>query len=188
MRIVKLQMQFSMDGYVAGPNNEMDWMQMNWDDELKKYVGDLTRPVDCILLGRKLAEGFVPAWTSQDQNPETANEFTHKMVYARKLVFSRSLQELPWPHTELVKEGDLKEVVTKLKEEKGGDIIAYGGVGFVSGLIQDGLVDEYYMFINPASVGDGKTPFKGINKNNFRLTEAKKFDCGVALLKYEAAR
>ena len=56
MRKLKLQMQFSVDGYVAGPDNEMDWMQWNWDEELKKYVGNLTDPVDCILLGRKLAE------------------------------------------------------------------------------------------------------------------------------------
>ena len=60
MRKVKLQMQVSVDGFVAGPNGEMDWMAWNWDDELKKHVTDLTEPVDCIIMGRKLAQGFIP--------------------------------------------------------------------------------------------------------------------------------
>ena len=60
MRKVKLQMQLSLDGYVAGVNGEMDWMSWNWDDELKKYVVELTEPVDCIILGRVLAQGFIP--------------------------------------------------------------------------------------------------------------------------------
>lgn len=60
MRKVKLQMQVSLDGFVAGPNGEMDWMTWNWDDELKEYVMKLTDPVDCIILGRVLAQGFIP--------------------------------------------------------------------------------------------------------------------------------
>jgi hypothetical protein len=54
-------MQMSVDGFVAGPNGEMDWMVFNWDDELKNYVNEITEPVDCIILGRKLAQGFIPA-------------------------------------------------------------------------------------------------------------------------------
>lgn len=55
MRKLKLQVQMSVDGFIAGPNVEMDWMVWDWDDTLKKYVSDLTDPVDTILLGRKLA-------------------------------------------------------------------------------------------------------------------------------------
>ncbi|MEJ7671425.1 MAG: dihydrofolate reductase family protein [Chitinophagaceae bacterium] len=60
MRKLKLQVQMSVDGYIAGPNGEMDWMVWDWDDELKKYVTEITEPVDCIVLGRKLALGFYP--------------------------------------------------------------------------------------------------------------------------------
>ncbi len=49
----------SIDGYIAGPNGEMDWMVWNWDDELKKYVFELTGSVDTIILGRKMTDGFV---------------------------------------------------------------------------------------------------------------------------------
>ena len=58
MRKLKLQMQMTVDGYIAGPKGEMDFMVWNWDNELKKYVKEITDPVDCIVLGRKLAEGL----------------------------------------------------------------------------------------------------------------------------------
>ncbi len=70
MRKLKLQVQMSVDGYIAGPNGEMDWMAWNWDDELNKYVTEITEPVDCIVLGRKLAQGFIPYWASVAANPE----------------------------------------------------------------------------------------------------------------------
>ena len=70
MRKLKLQVQMSIDGYIAGPNGEMDWMEWDWDDKLKQYVGDITASVDCIILGRKLAEGFIPYWSAVAANPE----------------------------------------------------------------------------------------------------------------------
>ena len=67
MRKLKLQVQLTVDGYIAGPNGEMDWMVWYWDNELKQYVEEITEPVDCIVLGRKLAQGFIPHWAA---NPE----------------------------------------------------------------------------------------------------------------------
>ena len=60
MRKLKLQMQMSIDGFVAGPNGEQDWMVWNWDDSLNAYVDEITASIDCILLGRVLAQGFIP--------------------------------------------------------------------------------------------------------------------------------
>ena len=70
MRKLKLQVQMSVDGYIAGPNGEMDWMVWNWDDTLKKYVDDLTDSIDCILLGRKMAPGFIAHWAKVAADPE----------------------------------------------------------------------------------------------------------------------
>ena len=67
MRKLKLQVQMTVDGFIGGPNGELNWASFNWDKELNTYVGELTEPVDTILLGRKLAEGFIPYWAS---NPE----------------------------------------------------------------------------------------------------------------------
>jgi dihydrofolate reductase len=70
MKKLKLQVQISVDGYIAGPNGEMDWMTWNHDADLLKYITDLTDSVDTMILGRKLAEGFIPYWTSIVANPQ----------------------------------------------------------------------------------------------------------------------
>ena len=81
----------SLDGYIAGINGEMDWMEWNWDDELKNYVKEITEPVDCIVLGRKLAQGFIPYWAS---NPE--QEGADKMNNTPKVVFTKTLDKSEW--------------------------------------------------------------------------------------------
>lgn len=65
MRTLKLQVQMTVDGYIGGLNGEMDFMVWNWDDKLKHYINEITEPVDCIILGRKLAEGFISSIPQQ---------------------------------------------------------------------------------------------------------------------------
>jgi dihydrofolate reductase len=57
MRMFKLQVQVSVDGYMGGPNGEMDWMTVPWSDDMSAYSSALHESVDCIVLGRNLAEG-----------------------------------------------------------------------------------------------------------------------------------
>ncbi len=73
MRKLKLQVQMTVDGYIAGPNGELDFMVWDWDDELKQYVTALTEPVDCIVLGRKLAEGSFHTGRAWQQTQTTRN-------------------------------------------------------------------------------------------------------------------
>lgn len=80
MRKLKLQVQLSVDGFIAGPNGEMDWMVWDWDEALNKSVAAITDPVDTKVLGRKLAEGFIPTWSSRLENPETADDGARKFV------------------------------------------------------------------------------------------------------------
>ena len=86
MRILKLQVQVTVDGFIAGPNGEMEWTAIDWDTELKKYVGRITEPVDCIILGRKLAQGFIPHWASHPEE-EGADKFngTKKLFLPKRL-------------------------------------------------------------------------------------------------------
>lgn len=86
MRILKLQVQVTVDGFIAGPNGEMEWTAIDWDNELKKYVGEITEPVDCIILGRKLAQGFIPHWASHPEE-EGADKFnsTKKLFLPKRL-------------------------------------------------------------------------------------------------------
>ncbi|HSE41925.1 MAG TPA: dihydrofolate reductase family protein [Acidobacteriota bacterium] len=189
MRKLKLQVQMTVDGYIAGPNGEMDFMVWNWDDELKKYVTDLTEPVDSIVLGRKLAEGFIPHWANVAADPDHP-EFTagQKFTETPKVVFTRTLEKSEWPNTVLAK-GNIVDEITKLKKQNGKDIIAYGGAIFVSDLIKHGLIDDYHLFVNPAALGNGKTIFKELNsKQNMTLVKARPFDCGIVVLNYQPKR
>ena len=185
MRTLKLQMQVSLDGFVAGPNGEMDWVVWNWDDELKNYVTKLTEPVDLILLGRKLAEGFIPHWKAAAQHPETSEPGAVKFHKTSKVVFSKTKDSTEWDNT-TVANGDLAEEVNKLKRQEGSDMIVYGGATLVSQLIQKNLIDDYHLFINPAVLGSGLPIFNGLHvRHNLKLIEARAFSCGIVMLHYQ---
>lgn len=185
MRKLKLQMQVSLDGFVGGPAGELNWMEWNWDDELNRYVTAITESIDNILLGRKLAEEFIPYWINAAENfdhPEHAH--AHNMVDTPKIVFSNTLMKSPWPNTSLANRS-IVEDIHEIKQQKGKDIIVYGGAEFVSNLIKHNLVDEYYLLINPVAIGKGLTIFRELEDNlNLRLIASRSFDCGIVALHY----
>ncbi|MBK8823860.1 MAG: dihydrofolate reductase [Anaerolineales bacterium] len=183
MRKLKLQVQMTVDGFIAGPNGEMDWTSAEWDNELKKYVGGLTESVDCIILGRKLAQGFIPYWASHPEQ-EGADIFNG----TKKVVFTKTLEKSEWTDTVLAK-GDLVEEIAQLKKQAGQDMIAYGGAAFVSALIKHRLIDELHLFINPTAIGSGMTIFKELDgRQNLKLVKSTSFDSGIVVLKYEPKR
>jgi len=116
MRKLKLQVQTSIDGFIAGPNGETDWMVWDWDKDLKQFVDELTNSIYCIVLGRKLAEGFIPHWTKVAANPDNPEHASgKKFTDTSKVVFTRTLDESPWENTELAK-SDIVEEITNLKK------------------------------------------------------------------------
>lgn len=185
MRKLKLQMQMTVDGYVAGPNGELDWMTGAWDDALQQYVWGITDSVDCILLGRKMADGFIKHWSGVAADPANPEVEAGKIFTdTHKVVFSKTLERSEWPNTDLAK-GDITEEVNKLKAKPGDDIIVYGGAGFVSSLLKHRLIDDLYLFVNPVAIGEGMTIFEELaNKQDFELIESRGFDCGIVLLHY----
>lgn len=185
MRKLKLQVQITIDGFVAGPNHEMNWMQLPWTDDLIAYVRAFTAPIDTILLGKNLAEGFIPYWEQVMKNPESPDyEGGVKFTTTPKIVFSTTLQSSKWDNTKVINANFEKEIID-LKQQKGGDIVAYGGAQFVSSLIKNNLIDEYDLHINPTAIGKGLPVFNQITQNlQLVLKECRKFDCGIALLKY----
>lgn len=182
MRKLKLQVQTSIDGFIAGPNGEMDWMSWNWGEDIAQYVNALTEPVDTIVLGRKLAEGFIPVWTERMQTPDESQAFARKMVETPKVVFSKTLETHEWAYTELAK-GELNAEINALKNQEGGDIIAYGGGTFVSSLIEAGLIDDLHIFVNPTAIGAGMSIFTG--RTALKLAGSQVFDCGIVVLHYQ---
>ena len=184
MRTFKLQVQTTVDCYMAGPDGEMDWMLFPWSDDLNAYVTALTEPVDCIVLGRRLAEGFIPHWASQPEGEDQAG--VDKMNSTPKVVISNTLTESPWDNT--VVAGDLVDTVNQLKAEPGGDMIVYGGGTLVSALIAEGLLDELHLFVNPTAIGSGMPVFGRDARQQLRLVTAQPFDCGITALHFEPKR
>lgn len=188
MRKLKLQVQMTVDGYVAGPNGELDWMVWGeCDSGLETYVNGLTDSSDTILLGRKMTEGFVSYWTDVVENQPESREFSfaQKMVDKPKVVFTKTLEESPWANTTLAK-GDLVDEINQLKNQEGGDILVYGGAEFVSSLIEAGLIDEYHLFVNPVAIGRGLTLIGDSEKRlNLTLVKSQAFDSGEVVLFYQ---
>ena len=187
VRKLKLQMQMSVDGCIAGPNGEMDWLV--GDEKYNRYVNELTESIDTILLGRKMVDGFISYWSNVMNKPDDPwNAIAKKMIETPKVVFTKTLSKSKWLNTDLAT-GNLKDEITKLKTQNDKDIIVYGGASFDSSLIKENLVDEFYLFINPVVIGTGKTIFKDLNQiQKFTLIESITFDCGIVLLHYEVKR
>lgn len=175
----------SVDGFVAGPAGEMDWMTWNWDPKLADYVTRLTEPVDTILMGRKMTGGFMGHWQAVLNDPKDASyNFARKMVDTQKVVFTRELERSEWVNTTLAK-GDITEEVNALKRQKGGDMIVYGGAGFVTSLVKAGLIDEYHLFINPCILGKGLPIFAEADPYiKLKRLDMQSFDCGITVLVY----
>lgn len=183
MRKLKIQIQVSIDGYIAGINGELDWMITNWDQELKKYVYNLTRPVDCILLGKNLASIFMETWDKRLDDPLLSDALARKINETQKIVFSNTLMNNPWKNTKILK-GDFVEEISKLKQTKGKDIIAYGGATMVQSLVRSGLIDEYHLFINPVVLGKGIPLFERMDPLGLKLVYSTSFDCGINIICY----
>jgi dihydrofolate reductase len=189
MRKLKLHVAMSIDGCIAGPNNEMNWIDFTWNEKLREYEHRLHEPVDTILLGRKMTNEFISYWSNVMNKPEDPEyTFAKKMMETPKIVFTKTLNKSEWPNTEIAT-GDLKDEINKLKSQTGKDIIVYGGASFDSSLIKENLIDEYYLFINPVLIGNGKTIFKDLKEiRKLSLVESIAFDSGTVLLHYEVKR
>ncbi|MCB0534960.1 MAG: dihydrofolate reductase family protein [Lewinellaceae bacterium] len=185
MRTLKLQVQTSIDGFIGGPNGELDWLTWNWDDALKNYVAALTEPIDCIVMGRNMAPGFIAHWTKAAENPGTPEyDFARKMTDTPKVVFTKTLAQSEWPNTVLAK-GALADEIARIKQAPGSDIIAYGGAQFVGSLVAAGLIDELNLFVNPVILGNGLPIFSSVEqRQQLTLAEARAFEGGIVLLKY----
>lgn len=183
MRKLKLQMQVSVDGFVAGPNGELDWMTWTRDDKMEELINALTDSSDTILLGRKMTDGFMNYWTSVLDKPDSPEfSFAKKMVDTPKVVFSKTLEKSTWVNTVLAK-GNLADEIANLKKQTGKDIIVYGGANFVTNLINENLIDELNLFVNPAAIAKGMRIFTG--RANFKLTKTQAYDCGIVVNTYQ---
>lgn len=183
---LKLQMQASADGVVA---ERPDHANFNWDDEVRRYSIDNAKNVDFILIGRKIATDFIGHWGSVAADPnDSDHEFAALIASIPKVVFSKTAQNTEWPNA-TVAHGDIADNVNRLKGRTDGDLLVYGGSGFVSSLIENDLIDEYYLLVNPVIFGSGLAIARGLNTTRrLELFGTRAFACGTVALEYERHR
>jgi dihydrofolate reductase len=175
----------SLDGFVEGPNRELDWGMV--DEELHTYINDQQREIDTYLFGRRMYEVMV-YWDTADtdpSNPEYVLEFARIWKNIHKIVFSKTLEHVQGNAT--LSKGNIVEEIAKLKAMPGKDM-SIGGATIAAALIQLGLIDEYQLFINPVILGSGTPMFQALDhQTNLRLIETKTFSSGVIFLRYQPA-
>jgi dihydrofolate reductase len=186
MRKLILFMHTSLDGFVAGPNGEMDWI--NVDEKMFEYAGRQTDNSSTALYGRVTYEMMESYWPNAGKQPNASkHDIEHSDWYNKveKVIVSRSLKNKNIPNTKIISE-NLSEGIEKLKQQPGKDIVIFGSPSASHSLMEFNLIDEYWLFVNPVLLGIGIPLFKNINdKINLNLLESNVFPSGVIGLHYK---
>jgi dihydrofolate reductase len=190
MRKLISYLHASLDGFVQGMK-EFDLGWISYDEALENYAKEILSTVDTVLWGRATYLGMQSYWPTVPANPEsTKYELEHAawLDKTQKIVASKTLEDVDWTNTKLIK-NNLSEEVTKVKQEAGKDIIMLGSPGLTHSLTQLGLIDEYRININPIVIGDGLPLFK-VSKDRIglKLLSSKIFNSGVIGLHYEVKK
>lgn len=178
-------MHVSLDGFVAGPNGEMDWIKFN--DELFAYVGKRISEGNTALYGRKTYELMESYWpTAADKPTVSQHDIEHSKWYAHvhKLVLSKTMRGADLPNTTIISE-NLAGKITEIKSRDGEDILLFGSPNATHALMEQNLIDGYWLFVNPIILGKGIPLFANIKeKVNLKLLGTRHFSIGVTELNY----
>lgn len=184
MRKVIYSMNVSLDGFIEGPNRELDWSTP--DEELHRFWNDHAREVGTSLYGRRLYELMADYWPTADTDPSAPDyvvEFARIWRDTPRVVFSTTLEKVDW-NSRLVRD-NIAEEVTKLKAQPGKDM-EVGGPTLASTLIRLGLVDEYRPVVHPVVLGGGTPFFPALDDRiSLRLVETRTFGSGFVYLRYQ---
>jgi dihydrofolate reductase len=182
MRKIVFFMLTSLDGYFEGPNRNIDWH--NVDEEFNDFAERQTSEFGALLFGRVTYELMASYWPT-DAAKKDDPVIARLMNDLPKIVFSKTLQKVEWENTRLVKD-DFAKVVSELKKESGKDAAIFGSSDLAVTLIEQGLIDEYRIMVNPVVLGEGKPLFQGIkDKVDLKLIKTKVFKSGNVLMYYE---
>lgn len=183
MRKIIMLNRISIDGFFAGQNGKIDWFIH--DAEVDKAAHEMMHP-DTLLLGRVTYEMFFNYWPAVGKDPKAprqARTIAKELDEMNKVIFSKTLKEVTWENSRLVK-GDIIKEVTKLKQGKGHDITIFGSGTIVQSLANEGLIDEYLFIVTPAVLGNGRPLFENVKRFDLKLLESRSFKSGNVLLHY----
>lgn len=191
-------MHISLDGFVAGPNGEMDWIKV--DEEIFNHVGKRISEGDTALYGRvtyQMMENYWP--TAGDKPTATRHDIEHAKWYSKvhKVVLSKTLKDAGLTNTKIISD-NLSNSINEIKQSSsqssvnidgGKDILLFGSPTATHSLIQLNLIDGYWLFVNPIILGRGIPLFANIkDKVKLKLLTTQQFACGVTELNYTVDR
>lgn len=189
MRQVILQIDVTLDGFIAGPNGETDWVTST--EEMNREASDLLSTVDTILLGRVAYQQFVTFWPFADTSaPTTLSKITSQLNHADKIIFSKTLDKVDWGawnNARLVRD-NIPDEIARLKALPGKNLLLYAGANIIATFVQNNLIDEYRVRIHPVILGGGAPLFPPLNHSyKLHLMQTSTYSNGVAMLAYERA-
>jgi dihydrofolate reductase len=185
MRKIISFMHISLDGFVAGPNGEMDWIKVH--QEIFDYVGKRISEGDTALYGRvtyQLMESYWP--TAADKPTATRHDIEHAKWYSKvhKVVLSKTMKNAGLANTKIISD-NLSDNMLEIKQQEGKDILLFGSPAATHSLMQENLIDGYWLFVNPIILGRGIPLFADIKeKTKLQLLTTRQFPCGVTELNY----
>lgn len=187
MRKITVFNFLTLNGFYKGLNEDISWHRHGGEEA--DFAGDSANPGEpnALLFGRVTYEMMAQFWPTE-AGRQSNSRVAEGMNRSPKFVFSRSLQDVDWAGTTLLKGDIVKETIT-LKESSGPDITILGSGSIVSQLVTHGLIDGFTLMIDPVVLGKGTSIFAGIpQKVDLRLTHSRIFNSGVVLLDYEVLR
>lgn len=183
MRKIILSMSVSVDGFIEGPDRQIDWHMV--DDELHRHFNEQLREMGAFLNGRVTHELMAGFWPTADADPASTGpmaEFAGIWRDMPKIVFSRTLRTAGW-NTTIMRDVVVKEIMA-LKERPGGDL-ALGGADLAASFMRHDLIDEYRLYVHPVVIGQGKPLFPVSDiRTRLLLAGTQTFGNGVVLLRY----
>ena len=181
---VILQMNLTLDAFVADKDGKLDWMLPEQDERQIAFLEKLTKGVGQIILGRKMAEESIPHWekVASDNSDSQESDYAKFFVKTPKIVFSKTLKTFTGTNTR-VDNSDVGKAVAQLKQKSKDDIIVYGGASFVSSLIEKNLIDELNLFFHPIAISQGLKIFN--NKTELKLVTSETYANGIMLKRFE---
>ncbi len=193
MRKIIAALQVSVDGFIEGPNGELDWA-MAEDEETWRDIFEMLTHVDTFILGRVMYPAYEQYWLAILANPTGILPFSgmvaskNEIAYARladktpHIVLSTTLDKVEWKTTRIVRDA---EEIRRMKQQPGKDMHVVGGATLVSSLMNLGLIDELQLLVNPLVLGGGKALFKDVKERHaLKLVRAKPLRSGKVGLTY----
>ena len=182
-------MHISLDGFVAGPNGEMDWIKAN--EEIFNYVGQRISHCETAMYGRVTYQMMENYWPTAASMPTaTRHDIEHSKWYSKvhKVVLSKTMKGMGINNTTFICD-NLSDRINEIKQSRNSgskEILLFGSPTAAHSLIQLNLIDGYWLFVNPIILGQGVPLFTDI-KNKIKLKllpTTRQFTCGVFELNY----